>query len=465
MSESSSPGEEPVSPQDAKLRSEMISSLNSECESGYDETPSECDIKDVEEEEEEQLLTTTEVENFTDEGRESVETEEPDELEEDDLSASNGHSYSASLSRDSTLITSKDDCENVHTRLPRRFVQSAKPNLHTPVSRAKVGSSKKTGDHQDRKPAETGKEVADTSKTPVDTNRKKSPTRRQFRPWCRGRTSKQDQSRYSALSLSRTTSLESTAAAKDSPTESGLKRSDNREAGGLSGAKVHSPSDRKPLAARSINQKYSARGPPADGLRTPRSGRDYVKPRPPPAPVYERLAHSRRQNTDSQVVTGGYPIRKSQSSVLNSYPLSADCESRLRKPVSPGRSPASPARKLRSPAGSMSRSSSISALSSLKSKSSKDLDRPKTSDSEPFKCSRDCGRRYTFGSGSRTLGRTKLSMRGKPLQLWEIQRTLGRGDYIEGVLNLDFNNGSDSFICAPITLGRSDGHLHGYGCK
>ena len=52
-------------------------------------------MKDVEEEEEEQLLTTTEVENFTDEGRESVETEEPDELEEDDLSASNGHSYSA----------------------------------------------------------------------------------------------------------------------------------------------------------------------------------------------------------------------------------------------------------------------------------------------------------------------------------------------------------------------------------
>lgn len=67
--------------------------LNSECESGYDETPSECDIKEVEEEEgeggEEGVLGgfgTTEVEIFTDEGRESAETA-GEELEEDSLAS------------------------------------------------------------------------------------------------------------------------------------------------------------------------------------------------------------------------------------------------------------------------------------------------------------------------------------------------------------------------------------------
>ena len=70
-----------------KLLVTRIHSLNSECESGYDETPSECDIKEVEEEEEDgedpTNLGSPEIENFTDEGRESVETEDAEDLEED----------------------------------------------------------------------------------------------------------------------------------------------------------------------------------------------------------------------------------------------------------------------------------------------------------------------------------------------------------------------------------------------
>lgn len=69
-----------------KLLVTRIHSLNSECESGYDETPSECDIKEVEEEEDGEdptNLGSPEIENFTDEGRESVETEDAEDLEED----------------------------------------------------------------------------------------------------------------------------------------------------------------------------------------------------------------------------------------------------------------------------------------------------------------------------------------------------------------------------------------------
>jgi len=49
--------------------------------------------------------------------------------------------------------------------------------------------------------------------------------------------------------------------------------------------------------------------------------------------------------------------------------------------------------------------------------------------------------------------------RGRPLELWEIQQTLGRGDFIEGVINVSSRNNCDSFICAPVNLGRADGHL------
>ena len=72
--------------EELKLLVSRIHSLNSECESGYDETPSECDIKEVEEEEEDlnpPNLGSPEIENFTDEGRESVETEDAEDLDED----------------------------------------------------------------------------------------------------------------------------------------------------------------------------------------------------------------------------------------------------------------------------------------------------------------------------------------------------------------------------------------------
>ena len=100
---SRSPGEESPPLQeskDLKLLVHRIHSLNSECESGYDDTPSECDIKevgyddtpsecDIKEvgyDEDEVLVANTETDNFTDEGRESVETAEGmEELEEDTL--------------------------------------------------------------------------------------------------------------------------------------------------------------------------------------------------------------------------------------------------------------------------------------------------------------------------------------------------------------------------------------------
>lgn len=90
---SGSPGEESLQPThqpDLKLLVHRVHSLNSECESGYDETPSECDIKEVvglddDDDEEEILVVQTETDVFTDEGRESVETGGVEELEEDTL--------------------------------------------------------------------------------------------------------------------------------------------------------------------------------------------------------------------------------------------------------------------------------------------------------------------------------------------------------------------------------------------
>eukprot|EP00090_Calanus_glacialis_P022794 TRINITY_DN35110_c0_g1_i1.p1 TRINITY_DN35110_c0_g1~~TRINITY_DN35110_c0_g1_i1.p1 ORF type:complete len:178 (+),score=55.85 TRINITY_DN35110_c0_g1_i1:59-535(+) len=47
------------------------------------------------------------------------------------------------------------------------------------------------------------------------------------------------------------------------------------------------------------------------------------------------------------------------------------------------------------------------------------------------------------------------------LNLWEVQQTLNRGDYVEGILHLSPGRSSSSFaiICAPVQIGRSDGHL------
>ena len=58
--------------------------MNSECESGYEDTVSDCDIREEEGEEE---GVVGEPEMFTDEGRESVETGEADELDEDSLAS------------------------------------------------------------------------------------------------------------------------------------------------------------------------------------------------------------------------------------------------------------------------------------------------------------------------------------------------------------------------------------------
>merc|ERR1711974_324034 len=46
------------------------------------------------------------------------------------------------------------------------------------------------------------------------------------------------------------------------------------------------------------------------------------------------------------------------------------------------------------------------------------------------------------------------------LHLWQIQQTLGRGDFIEGVLRVSvFRDSPSSSILAPVSLARGTGHL------
>ena len=82
--------------------------------------------------------------------------------------------------------------------------------------------------------------------------------------------------------------------------------------------------------------------------------------------------------------------------------------------------------------------------------------------------------------GGRLKGQpSKTRLKGKPkeegaLQLWEIQQTLGRGDFIEvslsknsifysfvqGVLRVSvFRDSPSSSILAPVSLARGTGHL------
>lgn len=60
----------------------------------------------------------------------------------------------------------------------------------------------------------------------------------------------------------------------------------------------------------------------------------------------------------------------------------------------------------------------------------------------------------------------KTGLKSKPpkergaLQLWQIQQTLGRGDFIEGVLRVSlFRDSPSSSILAPVSLARGTGHL------
>ena len=69
---------------------------------------------------------------------------------------------------------------------------------------------------------------------------------------------------------------------------------------------------------------------------------------------------------------------------------------------------------------------------------SRDYIKSMYSDGVYYTCSRDCsrkdgGRNYPGGAGR---PRGVSGPRGKPVQLWEIQRTLGRGDYIEVIVSL-----------------------------
>jgi len=67
--------------------------------------------------------------------------------------------------------------------------------------------------------------------------------------------------------------------------------------------------------------------------------------------------------------------------------------------------------------------------------------------------------RYHRSQSSPARKRQKKVDLGKPLEIWEIQQTLRRGEFIEGVLNVSGKSRNDSFICAPVNLGRSSGHL------
>jgi len=46
---------------------------------------------------------------------------------------------------------------------------------------------------------------------------------------------------------------------------------------------------------------------------------------------------------------------------------------------------------------------------------------------------------------------------GRQVELWEIQQTLGRGEYVEGILSL--GGGQATLICAPVSLTRGNGSL------
>ena len=108
------------------LTDRLHHSLNSECESGYDESPSECDLREEDEEEEEdddergeemaaaqrrrrRREEAADLETFTDEGRVSVESgggeevgegEEEEELPEDSVASTTElHSQNTELNR------------------------------------------------------------------------------------------------------------------------------------------------------------------------------------------------------------------------------------------------------------------------------------------------------------------------------------------------------------------------------
>ena len=100
---------------------------------------------------------------------------------------------------------------------------------------------------------------------------------------------------------------------------------------------------------------------------------------------------------------------------------------------------------------------------------SKNLEAKKTRDTKPGskarKLKRECGKNGTINN----------PREGGALQLWQIQQTLGRGDFIEvtlsatlifqtcvlqGVLRVSvFRDSPSSSILAPISLARGTGHL------
>jgi len=556
---SRSPGEESPPLQeskDLKLFVHRIHSLNSECESGYDDTPSECDIKevgyddtpsecDIKEvgyDEDEVLVANTETDNFTDEGRESVETGEGmEELEEDTL-VSTAEINSRPESRDNFIIypeTRKDQIgpkqslfqadspspvvvkpeEAEGSKVPSSVVDdSQKENIdlqrianddgvptgtktqdiHLQNSKTKIHKIPSSG----VKPVLQNKlksvyspppNIEQLKKTKPLENSRYSPQRR---PSSMGGVIPSSHSKdlRSAKGLKSSNLLDGSSSPQRVRTSSQGLRSPNLQEGRNASSKgLRSPNFQEGRNAsskglRSPNlqegRRASSKGLRSPNLQDTRSATSKALR----SPNLQEGRSASSKGLRSPSLQGSSPRKLSPISQVGRRPppssqrtkISSTSPDGRRTPNSVSRSPA-PSRKSPAPDrrpsclrrksskltglnGSMSRSvvglsssltpspSSASLGRIPKSKSSRDLSKPKNRSGDQL-CSRGCG--------TPSLERPpNFNHRGsKPIQLWEIQRTLGRGDFIEGVLNVDFSNGFDNYICAPIKLGRSDGHL------
>jgi len=502
---------------DLKTGDSRVHSLPSECESGYDETPSECDLIVGEVDGEAGNLSVHDTEDegrgstrgacsnldYIDEGRDSVETEyAPDD------SAPLQHKHNHQQFIDGLDDGGEDNSLSAVTEI------SSCADTET-VAGDEENQSKDNAVNKHENPDDAIKQQIQSSKTSSPRSRvcrrggsvRNIPTTRSVELRA-GRIQavypQQSRSHHSSRLHDSRNASHFAASSNIQQTEnisSGLTKSESlhsriSSAGISRGSRNSSPvaSNRSPRA-RSANRRrspnsassrrlgtYSTLSSPgrpstAGTTRTPleRSSPECRRScaASPLSSAYDRRGSpfSSMSDRQSSPKTGSYESRsaglvrsfrkqnspKHTSSTVTTY-------SSLKRPPKP-RSTASISESER-----LARSSSVSTISSLSSRSSgsrsksfRELHQARLCEPEPFSCSRDCSQQWKQSQQlTRLTSNAKAGgkgCKGKPIQLWEIQQTLGRGDFVEGVLNVDFSNGLESFIYAPIQLGRADGHF------
>jgi len=537
---------------DLKSGEGRVHSLPSECESGYDDTPSECDLIVGEVDGETSNLSVLDTEDegrgstrvgatsnldYIDEGRDSVETEyaadDSGEIHlKHDLNFVNDDAGALEDADDNSLsaVTELSSCANTETVTTRNDKENDNDNVTAQKDNNKSEISVKIG-KDIRLP--TGLDPSAYSSLPrrgksssTQAGQRYIPTTRSvelragkilaaYQPHSRpGSNTRLPESRYSA----RSTSNSGNTSTKVNTIPTGLTKSESLHSRiSVSATLGRGSRNSSPVAQRSPRARSaSGRGSPTSNYGSRRHGTHSTLSSPgrrstaaSPAATLERSSPECRRSCATSPFSSfasldrrvsplsssgdrrGYTqsggnidrhtsprsvgadrrgistsIRKQNSPKHTTSPSQVTNYSSLKRPPKP-RMPISSG--IAGDSDRLARSSSVSTISSLSSRSSgsrsksfRELNQARVSEPEPFSCSRDCGLQWKQSQNLRPNSSTKVGGKGgkgKPLQLWEIQQTLGRGDFIEGVLNVDFSNGLENYIYAPIQLGRADGHF------